>query len=118
MGWIDVNDKMPPEGLDVLLEVSGTYDTKVAQFADCGFYIGAWIIENKSGQGEWLIWDNCGEGSGHLINPHVRAWMPLPDHYRPEAAPGEDLKEHALFEDDPDWLYKGDAVYEQGNIDE
>ena len=28
------------------------------------------------------------------------------------------MMEHAMFEDDPDWLYKGDAVYEQMTLDE
>lgn len=28
------------------------------------------------------------------------------------------VMEHAMFEDDPEWLYKGDAVYEQMSIEE
>lgn len=26
--------------------------------------------------------------------------------------------EHAMFEDDPEWLYKGDAVYKQMTLEE
>jgi hypothetical protein len=29
-----------------------------------------------------------------------------------------DLMEHAMFEDEPEWLYKGDCVYEQISIED
>lgn len=61
------------------------------------------------------------ENNYHIIDPTVHAWMPLPRHF---AAPekgfsyNEDLMEHAMFEDDPEWLYKDDAVYTQMTLEE
>lgn len=119
MGWIDVNDRMPPEGLEVLLEVSGLTDAPYSLVWDHGFCIGTWIVpSDRNGkpaeEGHWFLTD-ANENNYHIIDPTVHAWMPLPRHF---AAPeegfryNEDLMEHAMFEDDPDWLYKGDAVYE------
>ena len=46
MGWIDIKDKMPPEGLHVLVEASGWCidEHKCTLLADHGFYIGCWLI--------------------------------------------------------------------------
>jgi hypothetical protein len=32
--------------------------------------------------------------------------------------PEDDLMEHAMFEDDPEWLYKGNCQYEQMSLEE
>ena len=45
----------------------------------------------------------------------------MPKHYaQPEMGfePEPDMMEHAMFEDDPEYLYKGDCVYEQMSLDE
>ena len=119
MGWIDVNDRMPPQGLQVLLEVSGRFSGPVNMFADHDFYIGSWLVPD-SGDPHWLIDDSCPISDGHILFPTVHAWMPLPKHYQKQDrfTQEPDLMEHAMFEDDPDWLYKGDAVYEQMSLEE
>lgn len=109
MRWIDVKDKMPPQGLQVLLEVSGRMSAPYNLVADHGFYLGSWIVPPGETEGHWLI-DDGSEGSDyHIIEPEVHAWMPLPEHYQHPQE--EDGMEHAMFENDPDWLYKGDYVY-------
>lgn len=121
MGWIPIEEKYPPQGLNVLLEVSGTFSAGYGLVADHSFFIGAWIVPSGQTEGEWLIWDSCDEDNYHLICPKVHAWMPLPKHYaQPEMGfePEPDMMEHAMFEDDPEYLYKGDCVYEQMSLDE
>ena len=46
--------------------------------------------------------------------------MPLPKHFQAQKhfTQEPDLMEHSLWEDDPEWLYKGDAVYEQMSIED
>jgi len=125
MGWIDINDRMPPEGLEVLLEVSGLTTAPYNMAWDHGFCIGTWIVpSDRNGkpaeEGHWFLTD-ANENNYHIIDPTVHAWMPLPRHYAaPEKGFGynEDLMEHAMFEDDPDWLYKDDAVYTQMTLEE
>ncbi len=120
MGWIDVNDRMPPEGLQVLLEVSGVYSGPVNIVADHDFYLGCWIVPDL-GEPHWLIDDANRLSDGHILYPTVHAWMPLPRHYQPNErgfTQEPDLMEHAMFEDDPEWLYKGDAVYEQMSLED
>lgn len=125
MGWIDVNDRMPPEGLEVLLEVSGLTTAPYNMAWDHGFCIGTWIVpSDRNGkpaeEGHWFLTD-ANENNYHIIDPTVHAWMPLPRHF---AAPekgfsyNEDLMEHAMFEDDPEWLYKDNAVYTQMTLEE
>ena len=48
------------------------------------------------------------------------AWMPLPRHFEQMEIfePEPDMMEHALFEDNPDWLYKGAMVYEQMSLED
>ena len=121
MGWIDINDKYPPQGLQVLLEVSGTFGGGL--LADHSFYIGSWIVPQGKTEGNWLIYDNCDSdlGDNHLAYPTVHAWMPLPEHFQPQeifGEPEDDLMEHAMFEDDPEWLYKGDYKYEQMSLED
>ena len=121
MGWIDINDKYPPEGLQVLLEVSGTFGGGL--LADHSFYIGSWIVPHGKTEGNWLIYDNCDSdlGDSHLFYPTIHAWMPLPEHFQSQemfGEPDDDLMEHAMFEDDPDWLYKGDCKYEQMSLED
>ena len=115
MGWID--DKLPPEGLHVLCEASGmgTDEHGVTVYADHSFYIGCWIIPNGEEEGQWFL-----NTSTKFYDPTVHAWMPLPKHYAPQEmfTQEPDLMEHAMFEDDPEWLYKGDAVYEQMSIED
>lgn len=117
MGWISIKDKYPPEGLQVLLELSGQCidEHGVMCVADHGFHIGSWIIPTGKDEGEWLI-----DTRYDLYEPTVHAWMPLPKHYEPqdifEQEP--DLMEHAMFEENPEWLYKGDCIYEQMSIED
>ena len=123
MGWIDVNEMMPPEGLEVLLEVSGFFtNTNCSERANHGFFIGSWIVPEGTNEGEWLIWDSCSEENSHFIDPEVHAWMPLPKHFGADEGWSnpheEDMMEHAMFEDDPEWLYKGDCVYEQMSLED
>ena len=116
MAWIDVNDKMPPEGLQVLVELSGRgLQEGVQVMADHDFYLGTWIHPVGEETGHWLI-----DTSTDLWYPVVHAWMPLPKHYQQKESfePEPDMMEHAMFEDDPEWLYKGDAVYEQMTLEE
>ena len=119
MGWIDVNDKLPPEGLQVLLEVSGRYTGRGNIVADHGFFIGTYIVPESADPG-WIIDDASTESDGHILYPEVHAWMPLPKHFAKQElfTQEEDMMEHAMFEDDPEWLYKDDAVYEQMTMEE
>lgn len=121
MGWIDVNDKMPPSGLEVLVEASG-YITQSIR-ADHSFFIGCFIKYDDDREPEWFLSYAYHEWKDHWVafdNPTVHAWMPLPKHYQPQElfAQDEDLMEHAMFEDDPDWLYKDNAVYTQMTLEE
>lgn len=118
MGWIDASDKLPPEGLNVLVEASGygrgTHGENIV--ADHDFFLGTWLHPVGEDEGEWFI-----DSETHYYSTKVHAWMPLPKHYQQKERdedPEEDMMEHALFEDDPDWLYKGEAVYEQMTLDE
>lgn len=119
MGWIDVNNTLPPEGLQVLLEVSGRYSGFVNVVADHSFYIGTYIVPDV-GEPHWLIYDASDGNNEHILYPDVHAWMPLPKHFQKQEifTQEEDLMEHAMFEDDPEWLYKGNAVYEQMTLEE
>lgn len=118
MSWIKPEDKMPPEGLYVLVEMSGygTGDKGERIVADHSFYLATWIHPVGKDQGEWFI-----ESTSDYWSPTVHAWMPLPRHYEaPEHSedPEDDMMEHAMFEEDPEWLYKDDAVYEQMTLEE
>ena len=123
MGWINADEQLPPEGLQVLVEVSGSYSGNYSMFADHDFYIASWIKPERE-KGFWLIYDETPPGTyeteQHLIDPKVFAWMPLPKHYQPKEHFKEngDMMEHALFEDDPGFLYKGDFIFEQMSIEE
>jgi hypothetical protein len=121
MGWIDLNDKYPPQGLQVLLEVSGRFAAGYSLIADHSYYIGTWIVPSGKKEGHWIIYDSCDEENVHIVCPEVHAWMPLPKHFQPQETFGEpedDLMEHAMFEDEPEWLYKGDCVYEQMTLED
>lgn len=53
MGWIPIEDKYPPEGLQVLVEMSsrGIDKDRCQVMADHGFYIATWIVpEGKEGE--------------------------------------------------------------------
>lgn len=121
MGWIKPEDQMPPSGLEVLLEVSGTWISGLV--SDHSFEIGSWI-GNPDGNREpfWLIHgavEYCGKYY-ELTNPTVHAWMPLPKHFEPQEMFDQepDMMEHAMFEDDPEWLYKGNCQYKQMNLED
>lgn len=119
MGWIRPEDRMPPEGLQVLLEVSGLTTAPYSVVWDHGFCLGCWLVPEGK-EGLWYLTDG-NEENHHIINPTVHAWMPLPRHFEaPEKGFSyeEDLMEHAMFEDDPEWLYKDDCVYEQMTIED
>lgn len=120
MGWIDINDKYPPEGLQVLLEVSGRTSAPYNTWADHGFYIGTWIVPDGKTEGFWRIYDCADDDNYHIYSPTVHAWMPLPKHFAPQEIFDQepDLMEHPMFEDEPEWLYKGDCVYEQISIED
>lgn len=117
MGWIDPKDKMPPEGLNVLVELSGSgLLDGVRVVADHDFYTAAWIHPVGDENGFWNI-----DTKTDLWHPTIHAWMPLPKHFEQKELdyePEEDMMEHAMFEDDPEWLYKGDAVYEQMTLED
>lgn len=118
MGWIKPEDKMPPEGLNVLVEVSGygTGDHGERIVADHDFYLASWIHPTGEDHGSWFL-----ETRSDYWSPEIHAWMPLPKHYQQKELgyePEEDMMEHAMFEDDPEWLYKDDAVYEQMTLEE
>lgn len=118
MGWIDIEKQMPPMGLRVLLELSGTCfgENGITLYADHSYHLGSWIVPSGEKDGEWLI-----DSSNEFTHPIVHAWMPLPRHYQQEEyayAPEPDMMEHSMFEDDPDWLYKGDCVYEQMSLED
>lgn len=118
MGWIDIKDKMPPEGLQVLLEVSGLGRGEHGEtvHADHTFYLGCWIVSDMpDDDGHWLLYSKS-----EIYDPTVHAWMPLPRHYQKQQifTQEPDLMEHAMFEDDPDWLYKGNCVYEQMSLED
>lgn len=121
MGWIRPEDKMPPSGLEVLLEVSGWWTAGLV--SDHNYELGTWIGNPDGGREPfWLIHgatEYCGKYH-ELINPIVHAWMPLPKHFEPNKVFDQepDLMEHAMFEDDPEWLYKNDCVYEQMTLEE
>lgn len=114
MGWINPSDRMPPEGLEVLLEVSGYCKSNITMLADHSYYLGSWIHPANK-EGFWHI-----DSAHEPICPTVHAWMPLPKHYQPQEhfTQEPDMMEHAMFEDEPEWLYKGDAVYEQMSIED
>lgn len=118
MSWIRPEDKMPPEGLRVLVEASGRGrdDIGVQIVADHDFYLASWIHPVGEEKGHWLI-----DSSSDFWGMNVHAWMPLPKHFEQKEMgydPEEDMMEHALFEDDPEWLYKENAVYEQMTLEE
>ena len=120
MGWINAEDRKPPQGLSVLLEVSGPFSTPYSMIADHAFFIGCWLIPDGKEKGTWLIYDSSSEDNYHLIMPEVHAWMPLPKHYgqKEKFEQEPDMMEHAMFEDDPADLYTGDLVYEQMSLEE
>lgn len=117
MGWIKPNDRIPPEGLRVLVEVSGsgtgTHGERIA--ADHCFFLGAWIVPEGKKEGFWAI-----DTEVKLWDLTIYAWMPLPKHFEQMEIfePEPDMMEHALFEENPEWLYHGDAVYEQMTLEE
>lgn len=124
MGWINSKEQLPPEGLQVLVEASGQFDSCYSSFADHDFFIATWIKPERE-EGFWNIYDSTKplihEKESHLINPTIFAWMPLPEHYQPKemfGEPDDDLFEHAQFESDPDYLYKGEYNYEQMSLDD
>lgn len=118
MSWIEPSDRMPPEGLHVLVEASGrgTDDIGVQIVADHDFYLATWIHPVGEKEGFWDI-----DSSSNFWSMEVHAWMPLPKHFQQKEMgfePEPDMMEHAMFEDDPEWLYKADAVYEQMTLEE
>ena len=119
MGWIRPEDKLPPEGLRVLAEVSGsgtgTHGERIA--ADHCFYLATWIIPEGKTE-DYAFWAIDTEVK--LWDLTIHAWMPLPKHFEQMEIfePEPDMMEHALFEENPDWLYKGEAVYEQMSLED
>lgn len=126
MGWIDVNEMLPPQGLEVLVEASGRYSGGGNYLADHSFYIGSYIVPSGKEEGEWLLYDNTppvlkSDRDRHLYDPKVHAWMPLPKHYQPQEMFEQepDMMEHASFEEEePEWLYTGKYTYEQMTLEE
>ena len=123
MAWITPDEMMPPEGLDVLLEVSGSIvGGTCGMVADHDFFIGAWIVPNGGKTApHWMIWAGCDGEPEKVIYPTVHAWMPLPRHFEHKETfhQDDDLMEHSLFKsEEPEFLYKGKYQYEQMSIDE
>lgn len=112
MGWID--DRLPPNCLKVLVECSG-YCNESGTYADHAFKLGWYIIPEDETEGEWHV-DSCNE----ISFPTVHAWMPLPKHFAPREmfTQDPDMMEHSMLDDEPEYLYKGDAVYEQMSIED
>ena len=103
MSWIPIEEKYPPQGLQVLVEASGYYGGSLGVVADHSFYIGSWVVPEGE-EGDWVLWDNSncnvGPDSGHIFHPKVHAWMPLPKHYQPNEMGLEqepDLMEHRTW---------------------
>lgn len=122
MGWIRPEDRMPPSGLLVLIEASGYITNSL--IADHDYYLATWIDNPDGGRDPfWLVHGSSEDYLGHLVrfeDPEVHAWMPLPKHYqkpRHTAAPAN-MMEYPMFESSPDWLYKGEAVWEQRTIED
>ena len=116
MGWIDIKDKYPPEGLLVLVEMSGSSldENGCMVVSDHSFELAAWVVPVGKTEGLWVF-------HGQEYNfPKVFAWMPLPKHFQPKEVfdQSEDMMEHPMFEDEPAWLYKGDCVYEQMTLED
>lgn len=115
MGWIDINDKYPPEGLLVLVEMSGRSLDKFGctVIDDHAFNLASWVVPYGS-EGKWVF-----HGQDYSF-PEVYAWIPLPKHFQPQEIfdQDDDLMEHAMFEDDPEWLYKGKYTYEQMSLED
>ena len=120
MGWISIEERMPPDELQVLLEVSGWFSCGYGLVADHDFYLGSWIPGDENKEGEWLIYDSCDEDNHHFIHPKVHAWMPLPRHFEKNELfeQREDLMEHSMFDDEFEGLYEGKYVYEQMTLEE
>ena len=112
MGWI--TDRLPPNCLKVLVECSG-YCNESGMYADHTFKLGWYIIPEDETEGEWYV-DSCNE----IFSPTVHAWMPLPKHFAPREmfTQSPDMMEHSMLEEEPEYLYKGDAVYEQMSIED
>lgn len=125
MGWIDVNEMLPPNGLNVLVEASGRFIGNGNYWADHQFFIGSYIVETGKEEGEWVLYDDTPpvnelDKPDHLYDPTVHAWMPLPKHYQPQEMFHQepDLMEHSFFDKDPEWLYSGKYTYEQMTLEE
>lgn len=122
MGWIKPEDRMPPDGLMVLIEASGYITNSV--IADHSYYLATWIASPDGGRDPfWLVHSAHEVYPGHIVkfeDPEVHAWMPLPKHYQKPKhfCSAADMMEHAMFEDDPEWLYKDEAVWEQRTIED
>ena len=122
MGWIRPEDRMPPSGLQVLVEASGSITGSV--IVDHAYFLATWIGNPDGGRKPfWLMEYAYKDYDGRFTefdDPVIHAWMPLPKHYQKpkHVAMEADMMEHAMFEDDPDWLYKGDAVWEQRTIED
>jgi hypothetical protein len=117
MGWIEPKDMLPPKGLSVLLEVSGRGldDHGVHVTYDHEFVIGAWVWPRGEDERVWLL-----DTRGEVWGLEIHAWMPLPKHFAKQEVFEDwgDMMEHSIFEDNPEWLYQGDNVYEQMTLDE
>jgi hypothetical protein len=81
--------------------------------SDHAFNLASWIVPYGS-EGKWVF-----HGEDYSF-PEVYAWMPLPKHFQPQEifSQDDDLMEHAMFEDDPEWLYKGKYTYEQMSMED
>ena len=117
MGWIPIEQRMPPEALHVLMEISGmTTDSHGCTcYYDHGFVIGCWIIPQGEKEVRWLL--NTRE---EVYDPEIHAWMPLPKHYQPQKmfSQDPDLMEHSILRDDDPEMYQGEYVYEQMSLEE
>lgn len=117
MAWIPIEERMPPEGLQVLMEVSGPCIDEHGCTLQCdhGYVIGCWIIPQGEEEVEWLL-----NTRNEIYCPEIHAWMPLPKHYQPQKLFSQepDLMEHSILRDDDPEMYTGKYVYEQMSIEE
>ena len=73
--WIPVSERLPEKNMYCLVSVGKLYLTQIAMYSDLMGIINHKIFH----QG------NCGYEDFKDITEYVKAWMPLPEPYKPES---------------------------------
>ena len=73
--WIPVSERLPEKNMYCLVSVGQLYLTQIAMYSDLMGIINHKIFH----QG------NCGYEDFKDITEYVKAWMPLPEEYKPES---------------------------------